>query len=363
MTSPLPQRLRHPAVLVYLLGGILGSGLNVAVSLLLRTRMGINPYAAFFAGTLANQLFHFIYYHFVHVNQEIKLRNSLPVLLLMYVCVALFSLAPLWCGQNVLGLGFVGSVLASIAFLAILNTLLIRVSTFSSAQLAEIEYREMGETFYDDQTDPAKVGRIRAWFHNARYQELTRWVAQRYRPGMAIADLGCGNCWWNPDRLPVTGVDINEKMLSWAKRNGRLSDYRVCTDLSHTGLAAGSLDLVIMSETLEHLLNFDGAIEEVRRILKPDGTYLITVPYDFFLGPFFVMFNVNCLYQGYIKGSRYHRFRCGHVNHFTKRHLLRVLSRHGFEVTTLRVINRLSLYATARPVTRQAPVTSGVSHE
>lgn len=343
-------RIRHPAILVYLLGGVLGSGLNIAVSMLLHLRIGINPYSAFFVGTLSNQLFHYVYYHMVHINQEIKLRNSLPVLFTMYLCVAFFALAPLWCFQNLLDLGFVGSVAASIAFLAVVNTLLVRVSTFSSASLAEVEYREMGETFYDDQTDVEKVGRIRAWFHRGRYDELTRWVTEQYRPGMTVADLGCGNCWWNRDRLPVLGVDINEKMISWAKRNGRLSDYRVCTDLSKTGLPDRSLDFVIMSETLEHLLNFEAVIDEVRRILKPDGMYLITVPYDFFLGPFFVMFNINCLYQGYVKGSVYHRYRCGHVNHFTKRHLRRVLSAHGFELTKVQVINGLSLYATARPV-------------
>lgn len=348
MNSLPPQRLRHPAILVFLLGGFLGSALNLAASALLHRWLGLNPYASFFAGTMANQFFHYLYYHLVHVNQEIKLRNALPVLFAMYLCVALLALAPLWFFMNVLGLGFIAAVLATIVLLSLLNTLLIRISTFSSAQLAEIEYREMGETFYDDQTDASKVGRFRAWFHRARYEELERWVATRYRPGMAIADLGCGNCWWNNAHLPVTGVDINENMLRWAKAHGRVSDYRICTDLGNTGLPAGAFDIVIMSETLEHLLDVDRVLAEIRRILKPDGTFLITVPYDFFLGPFFILFNINCLYQGYIKGSHYHRYRCGHVNHFTKRHLRRVLAQQGFEITNLCAINGLSLYAAAR---------------
>ncbi|HKQ46842.1 MAG TPA: class I SAM-dependent methyltransferase [Phycisphaerae bacterium] len=348
MNSLRPQRLRHPAILIFLLGGFLGSGLNLALSAALHSWLGLNHYAAFFAGTMGNQLFHYLYYHLVHVNQEIKLRNSLLVLFAMYVLVAILAQAPLWFFLNVVGLKFITAVLSTIILLSLLNSLLIRISTFSSAQLAEVEYREMGETFYDDQTDAGKVGRFRAWFHRARYEELERWVAARYRPGMTIADLGCGNCWWNNSRLPVTGADINENMLRWAQAHGRVSEYRICTDLGNTGLPAAAFDIVIMSETLEHLLDVDRVLAEVRRILKPDGTFLITVPYDFFLGPFFILFNINCLYQGYVKGSRYHRYRCGHVNHFAKRHLRRVLAGQGFTVTNLSVINGLSLYAAAR---------------
>ena len=46
-----------------------------------------------------------------------------------------------------------------------------------------------------------------------------------------------------------------------------------------------------------------------------DGRLVVTVPWDFFLSPFFLLFNLNCLYLGYIRGSRYHRYRCGHIHH------------------------------------------------
>jgi hypothetical protein len=47
-------------------------------------------------------------------------------------------------------------VFISLVILAVLNTVINRISTFSSSQLAMVEYKEMGETFYDDQTDPKK---------------------------------------------------------------------------------------------------------------------------------------------------------------------------------------------------------------
>jgi SAM-dependent methyltransferase len=270
------------------------------------------------------------------------------VQILLYVAVAAAATLPLHLLHDVLGWSFLSAVLVCIAGLSAVSTLVIRLSTFGSASLAEVEYRDMNESFYDDQTDPTKVSRFRAWYHRSRYQRLTDLVSAHFRPGMRVADLGCGNCWWNVRGLPVTGVDINEKMLAWAKRNGRLADYRVRADLSEPDLPAGSFDLVVMSEVLEHLLNGPAVLATVRSLLKDDGTFLITVPYDIFLGPFFILFNVNCFYQGYVRGSDYHRHRCGHVNHFTKTRLRRTLLANGFALDRMFVVNGLLLYAVVR---------------
>ena len=346
---PVYHRIRHPSAYVYLLGGALGSGLNLIVTLALARWAGTWPPVAIAVGTLANELFHHAYYHWAYVNQEIRLRTPVALQFTLYVAVAIAAGAGLWAVSHVLPL--VPAVVAVLVVLAVSNTVLNRISTFGSASLAMVEYRAMGEAFYDDQTDAAKVNAVRAWFHRSRHANLTRFVATVYRPGMAVADLGCGNCAWNVHGYPVTGVDVNEPMLRWAQQHGRLAERRIADDLSRTGLPAAAFDVVVMSETLEHLLNLEATIAEVRRILKPDGTFLITVPYDFFLGPFFVLFNVNCLWQGYARGSVYHRYRCGHVNHFTKRRLRDALAAGRFAVRSLTVVNGLTLYAAAVPAT------------
>ncbi|HUO56932.1 MAG TPA: methyltransferase domain-containing protein, partial [bacterium] len=223
-----------------------------------------------------------------------------------------------------------------------------RISTFSSAKMAEVEYREMDEGYYDQMTDETRVSKFRAWYHRSRYERLTSFVSQYFKKGMSMADLGCGNCWWNIHHLPVFGVDINSKMLGWAKKNRRLKGYKVCSDLSKTGLKTKSFDVVLMSEVLEHVFNHHETLAEVRRILKDKGTFLITVPYDFFLGPFFILFNLNCLYMGYLRGSLYHKYRCGHIHHFTKSRLRQTLAENGFILEKVFVVNGLLLYATAR---------------
>jgi SAM-dependent methyltransferase len=347
MPTSVPHRLRYSAVFVFLFGGVLGSGINFAVTLALYFYAGLNPWASFFLGTLSNELFHHIYYHVVYVNQEIRLRTTLPLQLSLYIIVAAAAAGCLWVVGHFMG--FVGAVVISLVILAVLNTVINRISTFSSSELAMVEYAGMGETFYDDQTDPKKVNWFRAWFHRSRYRRLTEFADAYYKPGMKIADLGCGNCWWNIRGYPVVGVDVNENMLRWAKQHGRLAEYHISGDLSQTGLPDKSVDIVIMSETLEHLLNLEQTLIEVRRILRNGGTFLITVPYDFFLGPFFILFNVNCLWQGYVRGSIYHRYRCGHVNHFTRKRLVHLLNANGFKLHDLFVVNGMSLYAAAVP--------------
>src|ERR1035441_1948179 len=205
------RRIRHSPLLIFLLGGLLGSGLNFAVSLWLHRGFAWNPFLSFFAGTLLNLLFHHLYYYFINANREIRMRTPLPLQGLLYIGVAAGSTALLWFFLRGLGMSFPLGVLCSIGVLSALSVLLIRVSTFSTAQLAEGDYRGLEEDYYDEQTDPAKVSRFRAWYHRSRYERLGQLVSEYYRPGQQIADLGCGNCWWNTSAAPVTGVDINER--------------------------------------------------------------------------------------------------------------------------------------------------------
>ncbi|HEY5040117.1 MAG TPA: class I SAM-dependent methyltransferase [bacterium] len=341
------QRWRHPAILIFLLGGFIGTLLNLGATLFLVLHFGLNPLLSFFVGTFINQAFHYVFYNVVYVNQEIRMRTSFPLHLFLSFWVSVGSAALLWIFLEQ-GFSLMEGLVSCIFILAASNALLNRISTFSSAKMAEVEYKEMNESYYDDQTDETKVSKFRAWYHRSRYERLTQFVSQSFKKGMKMADLGCGNCWWNIHHLPVFGVDINAKMLKWAKTNKRLKDYSVCANLAKTGLKTKSFNVVLMSEVLEHVFNQADVLTEVKRILKDDGKFLITVPYDFFLGPFFILFNLNCLYMGYVRGSLYHKYRCGHIHHFTKARLRQALRKNGFTLENVFIVNGLLLYATAR---------------
>jgi SAM-dependent methyltransferase len=49
-------------------------------------------------------------------------------------------------------------------------------------------------------------------------------------------------------------------------------------DIQHLSYASGTFDLVITSDTLEHVPDYVLALRETRRILRPGGRHIFTVP-------------------------------------------------------------------------------------
>ena len=46
----------------------------------------------------------------------------------------------------------------------------------------------------------------------------------------------------------------------------------------HCPTATTKFDLVLTSDTLEHVPDFERALAEIRRVLKPDGLHIFTIP-------------------------------------------------------------------------------------
>ena len=72
-------------------------------------------------------------------------------------------------------------------------------------------------------------------------------------------------------------VDINshsKKVLQEAGFNVEVLD--ICTD--KVPCDAGIFDVVILSEVLEHLLDVDSALSEIRRIISQNGIMVVTTP-------------------------------------------------------------------------------------
>lgn len=100
-----------------------------------------------------------------------------------------------------------------------------------------------------------------------------------------ILDVGCGRGFYVQTvslydfPQEIHGVDINGNYLEQARKI--CLDKRVKIrqgDIYHLPYPDNFFDLVICSEILEHLSNDKEALLEVKRVLKPRGTLLITVP-------------------------------------------------------------------------------------
>lgn len=93
-------------------------------------------------------------------------------------------------------------------------------------------------------------------------------------------------------------------------------------DALHLPFADESLDLVVAFDLLEHLHDDNSAVAEVRRVLRPDGTYLVAVPADPRLW------------------SK-HDEAVDHVRRYTRPELVGVIERGGFDIVAVKSWNVL----------------------
>src|SRR5579862_2895782 len=98
----------------------------------------------------------------------------------------------------------------------------------------------------------------------------------------AVLDVGCGDGSTAATIRELTGArvfGVDVSASSVAAAIGKGVDATVCEvgtePLPH---ADGSLDLVYMSEVIEHLVDPDTALDDIRRVLGPGGYLLLTTP-------------------------------------------------------------------------------------
>jgi SAM-dependent methyltransferase len=158
------------------------------------------------------------------------------------------------------------------------------------------------------------------------------------RPALII-DVGCGDglaasvaSAANPGHRFV-GLDWSADAIRQARGRG-LSLLRAGADGVSLPLASGVADVAILSETIEHLVDTDSALDEVWRVLRPGGWLLLSTPnlaawYNrglLALGvqPVFSEVSLRGVYGR--PGSQV----AGHLHMFTRRALTGLLTARGF---------------------------------
>jgi SAM-dependent methyltransferase len=134
--------------------------------------------------------------------------------------------------------------------------------------------REVYESFWADAPDDPEPW---AW---ERRRALLLGEA---RVGERVLDLGCGagrfvRALADAGAEPV-GVELAGAALERARRNAPGADLRLLEPDGSLPLEHRSVDLVWCSEVLEHVADVAGLLVEVRRVLRPDGRLLATVPF------------------------------------------------------------------------------------
>lgn len=102
-------------------------------------------------------------------------------------------------------------------------------------------------------------------------------------PGERVLDLGCGAGRFvaalrDAGAEPV-GVELAEAALERARGVAPGADLRLVEPDGSLPLEHASVDLVWCSEVLEHVADTAHLLLEARRVLRPGGRLLVTVPY------------------------------------------------------------------------------------
>lgn len=118
------------------------------------------------------------------------------------------------------------------------------------------------------------------WWYRARRDLVAQLLGDRMPAGGVALDVGCGtgevlDVLSGLGASAVVGTDLSEHVLGHAGRAGRV---RVVSDASRLPFPDASADVVTSLEVVEHLDDDLAALSEYRRVLRPGGTLLVTVP-------------------------------------------------------------------------------------
>lgn len=120
--------------------------------------------------------------------------------------------------------------------------------------------------------------------HMVRYHLAANYV----RDGDTVLDSACGMGYgsrllaWQSSASKVIGIDLDEEAILYATKSFAAEGARIsfqAADVLRLGfLADNSIDLFVSFETLEHVPYPERLIAEAKRILRPGGRFIVSVP-------------------------------------------------------------------------------------
>ncbi len=134
------------------------------------------------------------------------------------------------------------------------------------------QQRPSGNRFDDFFQDSVYLSLKQSLF-NYRYR---KWRIAKHVPDAGrILDIGSGTAPVSPDLTRTVVADISAE----AMKNVNAAT-KVVTSVTAMSFDTASFDCVLCSEVLEHVSDDDRAISELRRVLRPGGVLIATVPYQ-----------------------------------------------------------------------------------
>ncbi len=160
-----------------------------------------------------------------------------------------------------------------------------------------------------------------------------------------VLDIGCFDGFFTglvgeKTGAELYGVELSETAAAKARKRGIKVEV---ANIDGTRLPFKSefFDAVFCSEVIEHIFETENLLKEIKRVLKPDGYLVMTVPNTgAWYNRLFLMFgylptHVEASSNTYT-GNPFMTEGAGHIRAFTKRALLELLKLTGFKVRKTR---------------------------
>ena len=174
----------------------------------------------------------------------------------------------------------------------------------------------------------------------SEYYQQSRQEMLDFIPGdvRRVIDIGCGEGRFGAavkQRFPLCETWGVEPMEAAAKQASQTNDRVINSPLENIDdLPSEYFDAVTMNDVLEHLTSSESALRLVRRILRPKGVFIMSLPN--------VRYYVNVRDLVFRNDWEYRDFGIldrTHFRFFTTKSAVRLLTENGFKVEVIRGLN------------------------
>jgi len=187
---------------------------------------------------------------------------------------------------------------------------------------------------------------------------FVKYIISKVKETDKVLDLGCGRGWFSillneKTKNKVEALDVSDVCINFCKE--KYNDKNINFEqgfAENLPFNNSGFDVLIMFDLLEHCVSPQKVIEEIYRVLKPQGKLFLTVPQPF------GQMRANLIHDHRKTGrlfqfKRYLRYFSGlglkgnlHLYEFTPRKIKKILRKNGFEpkILNLRDHNKLALY-------------------
>lgn len=150
--------------------------------------------------------------------------------------------------------------------------------------------------FYKTNEIVAKTSPMRSHYYSQNPLEKWLWHQKKkvikellkYTKTKNIIDLGCGDGGLieiTSEKSKYTGVDISPTQVKYAreqiKKLNRKNAKVYEADLMMLAIKDNTYDMALACDVVEHVLNPEKLLLEIKRIVKPHGTIIISIPNEY----------------------------------------------------------------------------------